>query len=206
MCTICGSIDSESCGQCRLGDRVLTYYRGPMNRLSAVMNVALLLGTVTSARADEATPPAAPAPEAETTLLNYVVVAATTTLFHKPNSGSSSGWQEDIGPVVGYGRYVTDTIALELALGPSFARSSGYTGFFLVPSVAWSFSTHVYAAAHFLVESDPQLDLALSLSVGGVYSFEDQISLTLELNLESFLGRGDPDFAVAVTPGIAYSF
>jgi hypothetical protein len=62
-----------------------------------------------------------------------VTVAATTTLFHKPNVGSASGWQEDIGPVVGYGRYVTDTVALELDIGPSFVHGSGYSGLFLVP-------------------------------------------------------------------------
>ena len=74
----------------------------------------------------------------------------------------------------------------------AFVRGSGYTGFFLVPSAVWSFSTHVYAAARFLVEADPQLDLALFPGVGGVYTFKNQISLTLELNLESSSGEGTP--------------
>jgi hypothetical protein len=129
-----------------------------MLRSLTAATIALLLGTVSSARADEVTPApaAAPEPAPAATPLNYLTVAATTTLFHKPNSGSASGWQEDIGPVVGYGRYVTDTVALELDLGPSFVRGSGYTGFFLVPAAVWSFSTHVYAAARFLVEVDPE--------------------------------------------------
>jgi hypothetical protein len=176
-----------------------------MPRSSVVIAVVLVLGTVTSARADEPAPATAPAAPAAATPLNYVTVAATTTLFHKPNVGPASGWQEDIGPVVGYGRYVTDTVALELDIGPSFVHGSGYSGLFLVPSAIWGFSTHVYAAARVLVELDPQADLALFPGIGGVYTF-DRLSITLELNLESFVGRGKPDFAVALTPGLVYAF
>jgi hypothetical protein len=131
-------------------------------RPSVVIAVVLALGTVSFARADEPAPPAAP----EASPLNYVGAGAATTLFHKPNSGPASGWQEDIGPVVGYGRYITDTIALELDLGPSFVRGSGYSGFFLVPGAVWSFSTHFYVAARFLVEVDPQIDFAVFPGIG----------------------------------------
>jgi hypothetical protein len=183
-----------------------------MPRPSVVVAVVLVLGTVTFARADEPAslaapapgPPAAPASEASP--LNYVGVGTATTLFHKPNSGPASGWQQDIAPVVGYGRYVTHTIALELDAGPSFVRGSGYSGFFLVPAAVWSFSTHFYVAARFLVEADPQIDFALFPGIGGIYTFSNQISLGLELNFESFIGRGSPGFAVALTPGIEYSF
>jgi len=183
-----------------------------MLRPSVVIAVVLVPGTVTFARADEPgsraapapAPLAAPAPEASPP--NYVGASATTTLFHKPNAGPASGWQEDIGPVVGYGRYVTDTIALELDLGTSFVRGSGYSGFFFVPGAVWSFSTHFYAAARFLVEVDPQIDFAVFPGIGGIYTFPNQISLGLELNLESFIGRGSPGLAIALTPGIEYSF
>lgn len=174
-----------------------------MIRSSAAVTVALVLGTVTSARADEV---AAPAPDPPALApLNYVVASVTTTLFYQPNSGSSSGWQHDISPVVGFGRYITDTIALELDLGPSFTRGD-YTSFTLVPGAVWSFSTHVYAAARFLVPLDPQINFALFPGLGAVYTFKNQISLTLELNLASTIGRGDPDLGVAVTPGIVYAF
>jgi hypothetical protein len=166
----------------------------------------LVLGTVTFARADEIASPAAPAPTPAASPLNYVGAGAATTLFHKPNSGPASGWQEDIAPVVGYGRYITNTIALELDLGPSFVRGSGYSGFFLVPAAVWSFSTHFYVAARFLVEADPQIDFALFPGIGAIYTFPNQVGLGLELNLESFIGRGNPGFAVVVTPGIEYSF
>jgi hypothetical protein len=181
-----------------------------MLRPSVVIAIVLVPGTVTLARADEpaslAAPAPAPAHALEATPLNYVGVGAATTLFHRPNSGPASGWQEDIGPVIGYGRYVTETIALELDLGPSFVRGSGYSGFFLVPGAVWSFSTHFYAAARFLVEADPQIDFAVFPGIGAIYTFPDQISLGLELNLESFIGRGNPGLAVVVTPAIEYSF
>lgn len=169
--------------------------------LSAAVTVAVLFGAVSSARADEAAPPAAPA---AATPLNYVTAAATTTLFYQPNSGDSSGWQHDIGPVVGYGRYVTPTVALELDVGPSFVRGD-YVGFYLVPSAVWSFSAHVYAAARFLVQVDPDANFIVFPGIGGAYSF-DKITLTLELNLSSNVGRGEPDFGVTLTPGVVYSF
>jgi hypothetical protein len=175
-----------------------------MLRSSFVIAPVLVLGTITSARADEPASPAGPAPEASP--LNYVGAGAATTLFHKPNSGPASGWQEDIAPVVGYGRYITSTIALELDVGPSFVRGSGYSGFFFVPAAVWSFSTHFYVAARFLVEADPQIDFAVFPGIGGIYTFSNQVSLGLELNLESFIGRGDPGLAVALTPAIEYSF
>jgi len=39
----------------------------------------------------------------------------------------------------------------------------------------------------------------MSMPIGGVYTF-NRLSITLELNLESFVGRGEPDFSVALTP------
>jgi len=189
--------------------------------LSAAITVALVLGTVTSARADEVAPPAAapaatpepavapapaPAPEpaAAASPLNYVVAAVTTTLFNKPNSGDATGWQHDIGPVVGYGRYITPTVAVELDLGPSYVRGE-YAGFYLVPGAVWNFSTYVYAAARFLVQVHRDANFLLFPGIGGVYTI-GKVSVTLELNLESNVGRGKPDFSVALTPGLVYSF
>lgn len=187
-----------------------------MPRSSIVIAVVLILGTATFARADEPAAPdaLAPAPVSapsavhapKASPLNYVGAGAATTLFHKPNSGPASGWQEDIAPVIGYGRYITDTVALELDLGPSLVRGSGYSGFFFVPAAVWSFSTHFYVAARFLVEADPQLDFAVFPGIGGIYTFPNQVSVGLELNVESFIGRGNPGLAVVVTPGIEYSF
>jgi hypothetical protein len=189
--------------------------------LSSAVTVALLLGPAAFARADEVAPPAPaepaavvaptpasePAPAAETAAspLNYVAASVTTTLFFQPNTGSSSGWQHDVGPVVGYGRYVTPTIALEMDFGPSYVRGD-YANFVLVPAAIWSFSTHFYAAARFLVQLDPRLDLALFPGVGAAYSFPNNITITLEVNVPSFVGRGKPDLGITLTPGITYAF
>lgn len=173
-----------------------------MPRSSVVIAVVLVLGTVTSARADEPAPAATP--------LNYVVASVGTTLFYQPNSGSSSGWQHDISPSVGYGRYVTDTITLELDLGPTITRGS-YAGFTFIPGIAWMFSTHVYVAARLLVPVDPKVDFALAPGVGvadtGVPdTFQDGISVFAELNVSSNVGRGNPDLGVTLSAGALYSF
>jgi len=163
--------------------------------LRSLVAVTLVLGTVTSARAEQAA----------ATPLNYVVASVTTTLVYQPNVGSLQGPLKDIGPVVGFGRYVTDTVALELDLGPTFIEGD-YASFAFVPGVVWSFSTHVYAAARLVVPVDPQINVLLFPGVGLIHTFKNQISLTLELNLASAVGRGDPDLGVTLTPGIVYSF
>jgi hypothetical protein len=166
-----------------------------MLRSLVAATVALVLGTASAARAEEAA----------ATPLNYVVAAVTTTLLYQPNQGSLDGPQRDVGPVVGFGRYVTDTVALELDLGPTFTRGD-YTAFSLVPGVVWSFSSHAYAAARLVVPVDPKLNVTLFPGFGLIHTFKNQISLSLELNLASTVGRGDPDFGVTLTPGIVYSF
>jgi hypothetical protein len=134
-----------------------------------------------------------------------VVASVGTTLFYKPNAGDASGWQHDISPSVGYGRYVTDTIAVELDVGPTIIRGS-YASFFFLPAVVWSFSTHVYSAARFLVPVDPQIDFYLLPGVGVVDTFQNGISVFAELNVASNVGRGKPDLGVALTAGALYSF
>jgi hypothetical protein len=169
----------------------------PTPWLSAALTAALTVATITTARADEAAPAATP--------LNYVVASVGTTLVYQPNTGSASGWQEDLTPTVGFGRYVTETIALELDLGPTFV-SGNYASFTFVPGVVWSFSTHVYAAARFLVPVDPQVNFALFPGVGVVHTFANGISVFAELNVASTIGRGHPDLGAALTGGALYSF
>lgn len=175
--------------------------------LSAAVSIALLLRAVPSARADEVAPPAAPVakPAPAASPLNYVVASVTTTLIFQPNQGSLQGLQYDVSPFVGFGRYVTETIALELDAGPTIVRD-GDTSFSLVPAAVWSFSTHVYAAARLVVPVYHQIDLALYPGVGAIYTFKNQISLAVELNALSTIGRGKPDLSFTVTPGILYSF
>lgn len=174
-------------------------------RSLVAITAALVLGTASAARADEAAPPQAAAPPAAASPLNYVVASVTTTLVYQPHQGSLQGWQHDVGPVVGFGRYITDEVALELDLGPTLTRGD-YTSFGFVPGVVWSFSSHAYAAARLVVPVDPKLNVYLFPGFGLINTFKNQISLTLEVNLASAIGRGEPDLGITVTPGIVYSF
>jgi hypothetical protein len=151
------------------------------------------------------TPPPAVTPPAAASPLNYVVASVTTTLIYQPNVGSLQGAQKDIGPVVGFGRYVTDTVALELDFGPTILQDAD-TVYAFVPGVVWSFSTHIYAAGRLVIPVAPKVNVALFPGVGLIHTFKNQISLTLELNVPVTVGRGEPDLGVTLTPGIVYSF
>lgn len=72
--------------------------------------------------------------------------------------------------------------------------------------MVWAFSSRFYAAARFVVPVDPEVNLALSPGLGFIHSFDSGISLVAELDLFSFVGRGDPDLGVSATVGGLYSF
>jgi len=175
--------------------------RAPL-ALGIAAAVAASLGGATAARAEMLEPPPPPPPPAPQ---NYVTAVLGTTLFYVPNKGDASGWQKDIGPAVGYGRLVTPTIAVELDVGMVFIKDD-YSTTLLVPGVVWSFSTHVYAAMRALVLVEPKLNLALYPGIGVVQSFSNGIAISLELNPSSTIGRGDPDFGLALNAGVLYSF
>jgi hypothetical protein len=183
--------------QCR--SRRRSFRAVPPRSLAAVA-VAICAGTGT-ARAEEA-PAAAPAGPPPP---NYVIAVAGTTVMHRPSGGSLDGWQHDITPSVGFGRFVTDTIALELDIGPTYVRGS-YAGLSLVPGVVWAFSSHIYAAARFVIPVDPQLDLGLYPGAGLIHTFDNNISIVAEADLFSDVGRGNPDFGIATAVGALYSF
>jgi hypothetical protein len=159
--------------------------------------LGLLLVTLPgSARAADA-----PAPPA-----NYVAGFLGTTLAYKPPAGSWDGWQKDFTTTVGYGRQVSPKLALELDLGPTWVSGKGYSSFALVPGVVWSISPTVYAAARFVVPVDPELNFVLLPGIGLSHLFGGRVMPTLELNLSSAVGRGDPDLGVTLTAGILFFF
>jgi hypothetical protein len=155
--------------------------------------VAGLLSAGAAGAADTPVPP------------NYGAAFLGTTVAYRPPGGPFSGFQKDATGLLGLGRYVTSTIALELDFGPTFVEGE-YASFGLVPGVVWSFSPRVYAAARFLVVVDPEVDLALFPGVGVVHTFANGISPLVEVNLASFVTRGRPDFGVAVTVGVLFAF
>ncbi len=132
-------------------------FPGPTGRAAA------LVGAAPAARADDAPPS------------YYAAALAGTTVAHRPSGGSLAGWQRDITTSVGLGRMVTDTLALEREVAPTFVSGS-YAARSLVPGVVWAFSPHVYAAARFVVPLDPQLDLGLYPGVGLIRSFARSVA------------------------------
>jgi hypothetical protein len=95
-------------------------------------------------------------------------------------------------------------VALELDFGPTWVKGD-YTSFTLVPGVVWNFSSNAYFAARFLVPVDPESNFGLYPGIG-VFKAYGRYAPYLELNLLSYVGKGDPDFGVALTAGVLISF
>lgn len=163
-------------------------------RLPVAAIAALVLGAG-DARAEEA----ADVP------LNYVVVGVGTTPVHRPSGGPVDSWQHDVTPSVGFGRFVSATIALELDIGPTLVRGN-YASTSLEPGVVWAVSSYAYAAARVVVPVDPEVNLGLYPGVGLVHTFQSGIGVFAEGNVFSYVGRGAPDLGVAWSAGALYSF
>lgn len=165
-----------------------------MPRSALAIALALLLGAAGFARAAD---PAAPPP-------NYAVLMVGTTVAYRPQGGPWDGFQSDVTPMAGYGRYLSKAVALELDLGPTFVKGA-YTSFGLVPAVVWTFSSHAYLAARFLVPLDPESNFGLFPGLGVFHTF-GRYSPYAEVNLSSYVGRGHPDLGVSVTAGVMIAF
>ena len=162
--------------------------------------LALLLGAwAAPSGAGDAKPAPAPAP------VNYVATFLGTTLGYRPPGGPWDGWQKDATTLLGYGRQLTPTLALELDVGPTWVSGSGYSSFALTPGLVWSVSPSVYLAARFAIPVDPELNLVLLPGVGLCHAF-GRVMPTLELNLASAVGRGHPDLGVTLTAGLLIFF
>jgi hypothetical protein len=168
--------------------------RPRLARLPVAAIAALVLWTG-AARADDA----ASGP------LNYVMAGVGTTPAHRPSSGPVDGWQHDVSPSVGFGRFVSATIALEVDIGLTLVRGD-YAGASLVPGVVWAFSSHVYAATRVVVPVDPKVNVGLYPGLGVVHTFDNGIGVFAEGNVFSYVGRGNPDLGVALSAGALYSF
>lgn len=135
---------------------------------------------------------------------NYVAAFVGTTVAYRPPGGPFQGFQHDVTATAGYGRFVSRTVALELDLGPTFVRGR-YASFGLVPGVVWAFRPYAYAAARFIVPLDPELNLVLFPGIGLSRTF-GRTTPILEVNLSRTVGKGKPDFGVAVTAGVLVGF
>jgi hypothetical protein len=158
--------------------------------------LAVLLALVGSTCAAAEAP--APVPS------NYVAGFFGTTLAYRPPGGSWDDWQHDATTLVGYGRQLSPTVALELDVGPTFVRGS-YASLSLTPGLVWSLHPNVYLAARFVVPVDPEANFVLFPGIGLSRAF-GRVMPTLEVNVSSAVGRGDPDLGLSITAGMLVFF
>jgi hypothetical protein len=135
---------------------------------------------------------------------NYVAGFLGTTVAYRPPGGAWGGGQHDLVSLVGYGRQLSPTVAVELDLGPTFVHGR-YSSFSLTPGVVWALHPNLYLAARFAVPVDPEANFVLLPGVGLSYPI-GRVMPTLELNVSSAVGRGDPDLGVSLTAGILVFF
>jgi hypothetical protein len=159
----------------------------------AALLATLLPPLATPGRAEPPPPPA-----------NYVAGFLGTTLGYRPPGADWSGWQHDAATLAGYGRQITPTLALELDVGPTFVRG-GYSSFSLTPGLVWSAHPNLYLAARLAIPVDPETNLVLLPGLGLAKAF-GRVMPTLELNVSSAVGRGDPDLGVSLTAGLLVFF
>jgi hypothetical protein len=165
---------------------------GPSRRL---LGAGLIAAAAVSVSAEE------PAPGLPS---NYVAGFLGTTLGYRPEGGPWEGWQHDATTLLGYGRQLTPTLALELDVGPTFVRGS-YSSFSLTPGLVWSAHPNVYLAARFVFPVDPETNFVLFPGVGLSRAF-GRVMPVLEVNVSSAVGRGHPDLGVSLTAGVLVFF
>jgi hypothetical protein len=173
--------------------RITDISKATAPRLAAAAFLLATLGA-TRAVADDA----APAPA------NYFAGFVGTSLGYRPPGGVWDGWQHDVTPLLGYGRQLRPTVALELDAGPTYVRGS-YSSFSLTPGLVWSVQPNLYLAARFLVPVDPRTNLVLFPGVGVCRPF-GRVMPILELNVSRAVGRGDPDLGLSLTAGVLVFF
>ena len=148
---------------------------------------------------------ASPARAADAPPPNYAAGFLGTTLAYRPPGGSFDGWQRDATALVGYGRFVTPKLALELDAGPTYV-SGDYASFGLVPGLVWTFSSNAYFAARFIVSVDPERRFTLFPGIGLSRTCKGRITPILELNLSGTRTGSKSDFGVALTAGVLIAF
>jgi hypothetical protein len=162
-------------------------------RLRRGILLVALASTAAPAEADEAAAPA-----------NYVAGFLGTTVAYRPPDAGWDGWQRDATGLLGYGRYVSPRLALELDLGPTYVRGD-YASFALVPGAVWIATPNLYLAARFVVPVDPETRFVMFPGVGVSRSF-GRVTPIVEVNLSRTLSGGKADLGVALTVGVLLTF
>jgi hypothetical protein len=172
-------------------------------RRSAWFVVVLGLLCAGAAHAQKAAPAPPPPPSPKGHF--YAAALMATTFAYRPPGGPFDGPQKDISVLFGAGYFLTDALAVELDVGPTFVESD-YVAFGLVPALLWNFHPNFYAAGRLIIPVDPELNLTPLPGAGATYAFANGLAPFVELNAISTMGRGDPDFGLAVALGATYLF
>jgi len=135
---------------------------------------------------------------------NYGVILVGTTPAFRPPGGPWDGFQKDITVQVGYGRFISDTVALELDLGPTFV-SGEYVSFSLVPGILKSLNSTVYLAGRVIIPVDPETDVVLFPGIGVLKPFGNN-AWWAEVNVSSAVTVEGTDIGIALTVGAVFGF
>jgi hypothetical protein len=183
----------------------------------ASLSTFLLLSAVGTASADPTEPPepadtesdaaaSATTPSVSPPLSTYVALVASSTLFSRPMGGDFAGPPGDLNTVVGMGRFVTQSLAIELDVGPGFV--GGKLGSVsLVPGVVWVFHDHFYAATRFVVPFAPTpSSVAIAPGVGFIHVFKNGLAPVVELNGVTSISRNGQELGASASVGSLYLF
>ena len=133
----------------------------------------------------------------------HLFALAASTLVYRPPDGGFQGPQKDITAAAGIGYFLSDTVVLELGLGPTLVTGK-YKSFGLLPAVLWKFHRVFYVGGRLIVPVDPEVDVILLPLFGVTHALGLGLSPFFEIGVKSAVGRGDPDFGVVHSVGLTY--
>lgn len=174
-----------------------------LKRLLAVL--ALMLAV--PAFAEEAAAPAAEAPTAAEKPPPYLAAMVNTTLMYMAPGSPVLGPLGDITPSLGFGLFITETLALEidvnLTLVPTVSPMQLYLA--LQPGIVWAFHPNFYAALRVPVYVYPAFNVGIVPGFGGTMVF-GRWAPFIEFNpIATFVGAGKPDFGIGITVGTLFN-
>ncbi len=137
--------------------------------------------------------------------VGYGAFLLSSTMAYRPAGEKLGGPAGDLSPSFGLGWLATETISLEVDVGPTFA-DGGYVGAAVVPAVVWSFHSHGYLAGRLLIALDPETAVVAMPGVGGIYVTESGFAPVLELSALVAPVEGKVDLGASLTAGVLYFF
>ncbi len=111
--------------------------------------------------------------------------------------------------MVGFGYVVNAAWSVEVDLGLTWVRGSGYTGFALVPGLVFTVNPYVYLCGRLITIVHPSFSFAAEPGVGVTYTFSNGWAPFAELDgiiSRSSTMMGGADVSAALSVGVAKYF